>query len=236
MADVTGAIDIAKGFLPKAKSFGFGALNWGAWILVILIVAALVGFSTYFFLRWRRYKYKIVIYKKVGNQFFESGFDKAMEVKFSTAGDTIFYLQKNKTYRPTPRQQAGKNTYYYFIAEDGEWINFVPGDFDMSRREMGAHILDTEMRYARTQVQKGLRERYERQGFWKQYGTVVMSITFIALIIVGTWLLFDKWVDTAGATNSAVETAGKVLDKVDKVLANMDNICSGGSGLVPSEG
>jgi len=46
------------------------------------------------------------------------------------------------------------------------------------------------------------------------------------------WLLFQEWTELAQATSGAVDTAAVVLDRIDQILSSMDNICSGGSGIV----
>jgi len=237
MTDALGeTTGIIKSFLPKVGGAGKAILGWGAWIIVIIIFSALIGFGVWFFIREKKFNKKIVVFEKIGNRFEPTMNDKAMEVKFSTGGDTIFYLRKSKKYLPNPRIQTGKRTYWYWIREDGEWINFGPGDFDADARQLHAHFLDKEMRFARTQIQKGLRERYDKPGFWKQYGTLVLSLSFIALIGALTWMLFDKWIALAGATNAGVETAAKVMDKANQILSSMNNICQGGSGYAPVGG
>ena len=66
-----------------------------------------------------------------------------------------------------------------------------------------------------------------------KYGIYIITFSYIALIGIMVWLLFDKWVDLAQATAASVDTAAVVLDRIDQILGSMDNICSGGSGLVP---
>ena len=90
------------------------------------------------------------------------------------------------------------------------------------------------MRYARTQIQKGLKDRYDKPGFWQQYGLLLFSIGYIVIIGVMTWLLFDKWIDLASVTNAGVEASGKVMEKADGIILKLSNICTGGSGIVPA--
>jgi len=233
MPDVIGeTADIVGGFAPDFN-FG-GTMNIITWVIILIIFIGIGGVAAYMIIKRLKFKHKIVIFEKLGGRFEPTAKDRAMELKLSKSGDTIFYLSKRKKYLPTPRLQTGKRTFWYFIREDGEWINFSPGDFDEQSRELGAKFLDYEMRYARTQIDRGLKERYDQPGFWKQYGLLVFSIAFIVIIGVMVWLLFDKWIALAATTNEAVETAGIVLDRTDQILSSLDNICSGGSGYVPS--
>ncbi len=233
MADLIGeGQDIISGAIPKLKGFGTGLLGWGAWAILFIILVSVAVFAIWFILRLLKYNKKIEVFEKIGGRFEKTRVDRAMEVKFSTAGDTIFYLRKHRKYLPNPTIQAGRRLYWYFIDPvDNEWINFGPGDFHEDRKRLGGHILHTDMRYARTQVQKGLKERYEKPGFWKQYGLLVFSIAFIALIGVMTFLLFDKWIEGLGAVPDILEKLGVVLDRADAILGKLDNVCQGGSGF-----
>jgi len=231
---VSQATDIAGGMIPSFGGAGKWLLGVGAWLVLAIVFLVFLGVCTWLFVRKLKYNKKIVIFEKVGGRFEPTRNDRAMEVKFSTAGDTIFYLRKHKKYIPNPRLQTGRRIYWYWIREDDEWINFEPGDFDADAKKLGAHFLDKEMRYARTQIQKGLKARYEKQGFWKQYGVLVFSLGFIVVLGMMMWLLFDKWIDLAGTTNAGVETAKEVLKEAARILGAIDNIKSGGGGYVPA--
>jgi len=231
MADAVGsAADMAKGFLPKLKIFGAGTVNIIAWIVIAVIILVLFGIIIFFVIRAMKFNKKIVIFEEINGQFQPTRKDRATQIKLSTSGDTIFYTLKSKKYLPTPTYQTGSRTYWYFIRADDEWINFRPTDLNQESKKMGAMFLDKEMRYARTQIQRGLKERYDKPGFWQQYGLLIMGIGYIAIIGIMTFLLFDKWIDLAGVTNSGVETAGLVMDKVEAILGKLDNVC-GSSGI-----
>ena len=233
MADAkTQALQTVKGFMPNMPK-GTTVLTVGVVLIIAIIFLVGVGFVTFLIVRKRKFNKKIVIWEKIDGQFKPTGKDRAMEIKWSTAGDTIFYLMNRKIYKPRPTIQTGPNTFWYFIREDGEWINFGPGDFDEDSRKLHARFLDKEMRYARTQIQKGLRERYEKPNFWTKYGTVIMSVTFIVLIGMMTWLLFDKWVKLASETTHAIEVGGQVMEQAKNVLAALGHVCQGGSGYTP---
>jgi len=226
MVDVGAA---AKDLIPKVGI----STSMIVYLIIAVVVLAIVFFVALLIIRFLKYNQKIIIFEKINGRFEPTRKDRAMEMKIGNAGDTVFLLKKHKKQIPTPTIQTGRKTYWFFVREDGEWINFSPGDYDADARKSGARFLDKEMRYARTQIQRGLKDRYDEPGFWKQYGLLVFSIGFIALIGILTFLLFDKWIDLARATNSGVETAGLVLEETRKIIGTLDNICSGGSGLVP---
>jgi len=229
MVDITGAV---AGFMPKIG--GSTIFTFITWVLIALIFIGLIGVVTYLIIRWMKFNKKIIIFERIDGQFKPTRRDKAMEMKFSVIGDTIFYLRRHKKYLPTPIFQTGKRIYWYWIRDDGEWINFRPGDFDKDARRLGAKFLDKEMRFARTQVYKGLKERYDKPGFWKQYGLMIFSIGFIVVMGMMTWLLFDKWIEGLAAVPEILDKLEILLDRADSILGKLDNIYSGGRGFQPA--
>jgi len=225
-------IAIAKSFLPKIA--GGNLINFVTWMIIIVILAVM-GIVLLIFIIYRlKFDKKIIIWEEIGSQAEPSRKDRATELKISRAGDSVFYLRKHKKWLPIPSYQVGKKTYHYYIRSDGEWINMKFANFDAQAKEMGAVFLDKEMRYARTQIQAGLKERYEKSGFMQKYGLFIFSIIYIVIIGIMIWFLFDKWVDTASITNTAIGTANEVLEKADGIIGKLDNLCTGGSGFQPA--
>lgn len=227
---VESAQDVLGSIVPSVKNVGSSFINMVAWFIVLIIILVILGLFFFFFFRALKFNKKLLIFEEINGIFQPTRKDRAAEIKFSTAGDTIFYTLKHKKYLPNPSIQTGRRIYWYFIRSDGEWINFGLENLNEISKKVGARFLDKEMRYARTQIQKGLKERYDKPSFWQQYGAIIMNMAWIAMIGVMTWLLFDKWIDLAGTTNAGVKTAGTVLEKVEEVLAKLDNVCSG-SGI-----
>jgi len=227
---ITGVIP--EGVLP---SFTLGGVvSFIAWLVVfIIIIGLMTGFLIWFILN-RKYNMKIIIYEKIGSSFVPTRTDKGTLVRLSTAGDTITYLKKEKKYLANPTIQMGNRVYWFFIREDGEWINFGLDDLDGLSKKVGAKFLDKEMRAWRTAIQKGLKDRYDAPSFMQKYGAYVIAFSFLGLLIVGTWLLWDKWLELATTTNSGVELSGQVTEKIGNLLTAMDNLCSGGSGIRPA--
>lgn len=211
-----------------------GSFPWTTIIIVVLILL-FVGLGTvvgvYFLVRYLKYKYKIVIFKKVNGVPQPVSRDKARTIVLNTSGDQVLKLRKNKKTLPMPEIQTGKNTYWYYIGEDGEWFNFGPGDFDENRRELNADFLDKEMRYARTSLDSQRKERYDKESWWDKYGNWVVSIGFIALVGVFAFLYFRQFSKITSASQKSVETANEVMSKASEILGALDNLQAGGSGI-----
>jgi len=208
-----------------------GTIVWG---IIIVFVLSVIGIVSFIIVNKRKYKNKIVIFEKINGVPQDTGKDRACELKLNRGGDSVFFLQKRKLYLPTPRIQSGKRKYYFYIREDGEWINFSIKNIDETMRLADAHFLDKEVRYARTQLQKGLKERYETKNFLKEYAPVIISVMFIIIIGVFTFLLFDKWLGLAEVTNQGMKASGEVMAQAKQILASIDNIQAGGTGMIPA--
>lgn len=216
-----------------AKEVGFIGVGILAWFALLIVFSLIAGGIAYLLVHKKKYKNQIVVFKKIGGQFKPAIRDRAMEMKHGTDGTTIFYLKRLKKIIPTPSMQVDTNMYYFFERADGEWINFLPGDFDEQSKRMGAHFLDKEMRHVRLALESNLSNRLEKKPTWlAEHWTMIAGIGFIAIIGVMTFLLFDKWIELAAVTNAGVENAGDVMSKVSDILGAMDNICTGGSGIV----
>lgn len=239
MVSTNEVIDMGKGMIPKVKVFGAGTISIVAWIFIAVIFIALMSIGIYLLIRYMRFNKKIIIFEEINGRFEPTRKDRAMEMVLSKGGDTIFYLARNKKYLPTPNLQTGRKTFWFFVRSDNEWINFTLENLNEKSKEANARFLDKEMRYARTQIQRGLKERYDKPSFWERYGLLIFSIAYIVIIGVMMWLLFDKWIDLAGVTNLSIERSAEVMEvsksvmeKADAILGRLDNIGRGGSGYV----
>lgn len=217
-------VETAKSIVPD---FDFGQLFGAVTILIFIVVfAAIAVFFGYWVIQKRKFNKKIIIFEKIHNRWEPTRRDKAMEKKIGKSGDTVFYLKKHKKHIPVPSLQMGKRTYWIAIREDGEWINFDLADIDLAMKKAGVNYLDKEMRYARTSLQQSLKERYDKQNFWKEYGVIIASVGFIVILAIMTWFLFDKWIELAAVTNEGVKVSGEVMELAREILIAVDNIKS----------
>ena len=194
-------------------------------ILIGLLISIVFGFIIYFIILSRKFKYKIEVWERVGNYWEKTLVDKAMEIAYGRSGDTVFITKKTKKYLPKPTIQTGKRLYWYAIREDGEWINIGMEDIDLNMRRVRARFLHSEMRYARTSLQKGMKERYDKPKFMEKYGHIIIPFAAFALIAIFMWLFADKMISTAGLLNQGLEKAELVFDKASQVVSALERTC-----------
>lgn len=226
-------IDTVVGFIKVPSVSGSSVVGFITYAVIFIVFMLGLGIATFFIIRRLKFNKKVVIFEKVNGSFQPVRKDRAMFIKHGKAGDTIFFIKKLKRYQPNPIYQTGKNTYWFWLREDDELINFSPGDYDEQARELGAKFLDKEMRYARTSLQETFKERYVKPTFWSQYGTVIFNIAAYMIIGVFLWLIVGEMIKSIDSVAGLVAASEKIVDSSRELLVAMDNIKSGrGSGLV----
>jgi small-conductance mechanosensitive channel len=231
MADLIGT---AKGYLPSWSLAGVGTFFfWFAvFILFVIIVGGLTAWWVYSYIQKKKFNKNIVKWQDVDGRPTIVGKDVACESKIGSGGDTVFFIKNAKKTVPRPNKQTGINTYWYYIRADGEWINIGMEDIDANMREAKVSWNDNELKYARASLQSINRDRYEEKpSWWKQYGTMVMNIIYVVVFSIAFVFIASKLAVLVGTINSGQVGQNELLDRVNKLLATVDNVCSK-SGVV----
>lgn len=210
---------------------GTGSVSTGltiiTWVIVILVVVVLVGIAVYLLILSMKFKKRIVVFENLSGQGFVPTFkDRAMTVKLGSSGSEVLYLLKKKVYRVAYGKRMGKNIYWFAIGDDGYWYNVTLENLDDTFKRLKFKPVDTNMRYAYDSIQKAIRDRYDKIGFWSKYGGLIMSIGAFAIIIVLNWLLFREYFKVSDSLNAAISTAAEVLKETKKILGTLDNLQS----------
>jgi len=222
----------ASALMPNISASSI--FNFITWLLIFLVVTAICGVAVYFAIRGMKYKYKIVIWEKINGQFQDTGKDKGMEISVGKGGDLALYLAKRKKIVPMPSLQTGKRKFFFYIREDGEWINFTPGDFDNEARTMGSRFLDKEMRFARVGLQGTFKERYDKPKFLEKYGPLILYTSTFAIVGVILWLVGREIVTMISNLGPVLVKSRVLVEQLKQLTGYIDIVKSGGSGLVPA--
>lgn len=224
-----GVFDSLPDLTGSASGIGRGLVIGVTVILVAIIVIIIFAY----FLINKRYKYKIIIFEKINNRFEPSRRDRGAIIPMSGGGgDTVLYLRKHKKYLPTPEIQTGRRVYWFAIREDGEWFNIGIENIDEKFREVGAKFLHQEMRYARTQLMAKIKERYDKPSFWAQYAGIIVNVAAITIIMVFLFLIVGRLLEIMGSVNGAMAVSKDILVETRQLIGSLDNLKSGGSGIV----
>jgi|TARA_R100001530_G_scaffold34477_3_gene26942 hypothetical protein len=216
--------------MPSFTGGGFGS-----WLTIIAVILLVVGFSAVAFWFWYQGKIfnkRIKVFENIaGAGWQHTGNDKARIVKVGDGGEEIMYLQKRRVYRTAYGRKMGKNTYWFAIGQDGYWYNVVLGDLDAKMGMLDIEPIDRDMRYMHVAIRKNIQERYRKIGFMEKYGQILMSGIFFIILIIGIWLLISKVEDLITIAGQNIEAGKPVADALSNAVGNLDNLCSGGSGI-----
>ncbi len=214
-------------------TFGLGSGNW-IWGAIFLIFAAVVLVGVYMLIQWMSYNRKIVVFENISGQGFQPVYkDTAKLVKLGDGGEELLFLKKKKVYRTAYGKKMGKNVYWFVVGQDGYWYNSVLGDLDAKMGMLDIEPIDRDMRYMHVAVRKNITERYRKIGMMEKYGTVILSMIFLLVMIGGIWFIADKLAETAAITTQNIKSSEAVVTAAADLLQGIDNVYNGGTGIIP---
>jgi len=223
-------------------TIGLGGIKFGTvgtvliWGFVILVFfGAIAGFIIWWIMR-KAYSKNIWVFGKVAGVPMFKFIDKAKLVAFGMAGDKLIYLKKSKKYLSPPQIQMGKDIYWYYEREDGEYINFCLSDLDEILKKAGCYYVDTDMRMQRLGIEKNLRDRLDKKSWLEKYGTIVAGVIFVIMITVCLVVLFSKLKDVATAMDGMSRSVGQMATAIENFYKAKtgESPADIGGGLVPA--
>ena len=203
--------------------------NFALYAIGVVLGLGFLALMTWIFIKYRKYNQHLHIFGKVNGTIVPIGRDRAMAQRVGLAGDYWFRTMKHKKILPRPTRSMGKNIFWYFIREDGEWINFSLADIDAVMKEAGVYYIDEDMRMQRLAIEKNLRDRYtQKMTFWQKYGGMMVNIFFVLIVMVALILLFKEMSGLADKLGSVAGSVGKLADATANIASRTT------SGVIPA--
>lgn len=213
------------------------------WIIIgsisfVFLLAS--GITTFIILNNMRWNFKYTDAENLaGNGYTFTRKGRCRLVGFGDTGEEIFQLKpklfaKGK-FRPAYGKRVGNKEILWMIGSDGYPYNCTLGDLNKSLLEVGVNPVDRDMRYAYASARKGLGNRYDKKSFMEKYGTyIAFGMLFFCILAMSgfLWLAFEKQKDIVIASSETIKTAKEVMELARQILANLDNLKTGGSGFV----
>lgn len=212
----------------SSLDIGIGAIGTGLLILFVsIIILCLSAVLIYIIAEKRKYKFKIPLWKTLGDKTVEVGEYMAKKFPVSRAGDYLWYVRGAKKFLPPATIQIAPNKYPHFEREDGEWINVSIGDIDEQMKKANVRYIHQDMRSQRLATDKLLEQRLEKKGFWEKYQHVIMGVIYFLIIAVCMVIIFYQW-------SGIIEQTDKLVGKLDSMIQEMEKSKSGGT-IVPAK-
>jgi len=184
-------------------------------ITIAVVILALIGGLIYWRSIKKQYWIRIHTFKLVGNVPTRTAIYSAREVPFGMAGDKLwkvapmgFWKLKVIKWLPVGKIQTAPREFWYFIREDGEWVNFQIGDLNEISRISGIRFVQEDMRLQRLATERLLEQRLMSKTFWEKWGTAIMTIIVFLVIAVCMVIIFFQW--------------SKLLDKMQGIVTTQD--------------
>jgi hypothetical protein len=245
MADASplASVNPLSGINLGASMGTFGAI--ALVIVLAVVILGLIGLLVWWRVVKKAYWIRIHVFRLIGNVPTRTMIYSAREVPFGMAGDKLWKVApagmlKLKTIKwlPVGKIQTAPREFWYFIREDGEWINFALSDLNKISRDMGIRFVQEDMRLQRLATERLLEQRLLNKTFWEKWGTTVMMIIVflvVAVCMVIIFYQFGKVVDKFGAIAQTQAETSKILLRVfgENYINNAVNGSYGGSGLIP---
>jgi len=227
-------------------SLGGSMGSLGAILLVVVIsflILGGIGFLVYWRAVKKKYWIKIHVFRLIGNTPTRVAIYSAQEVPFGMAGDRLwkvatgFLMLKAIKWLPVGKIQTAPREFWYYIREDGEWINFSLDDLNDIQKKAGVRFVQEDMRLQRLATERLLEQRLMNKSFWDKWGnTIMLVIVFmvVAVCMVVIFYQFSKIIDQFSQVVAMQQRTSEILLKVFGENYLNQTASGGTTGLIPA--
>lgn len=232
--------DVSLSSLNPLGAIGIGKMStMGAILLVVflalLIIGLIVGVIFIFSIK-KKYWIKIHVFRLMGNIPTRIAIYSARDIPFGRAGDRLWKvapagINKLKIIKwlPVGKKQTANGEFWYYIREDGEWINFTLADIDEKLSIAGVKYVSEDMRLQRLATDRLLEQRLMDKTFWEKYKETIMLIIFFLVITLSMVIIFYQF-------SKIIDKLAPLVDGITKSNEMLMRSCSTNStnyGLLP---
>jgi hypothetical protein len=226
-----------------------GMSMWGSVALIIALAVVIIG-GIGFLLYWRSVKkaywINVHVFRLIGNIPTRVAIYSAKEIPFGMAGDKLWKVAsggmlkiKAIKWLPVGKIQTAPREFWYYIREDGEWINFSLSDLNDIQKKAGVRFVQEDMRLQRLATERLLEQRLMNKTFWEKWGTTIMLIIVflvVAICMVLIFFQFGKLMDKFTQVEAVQLETAKILLKTfgENYVNNAINGTGGATGLIPA--
>lgn len=203
---------------------GIGNLFSNFAILVLFLIVG--GILTYWYVNKKSFSKTIHIFEDVNSIPAPMGMDKAKEITLPFTSVRAFFLKGKKIYLPRPSLQTGKNHYWYFIREDGEWVNVTLESLNTKLKQLDLKFDHTDMRMANASLKKLVEKNYKKLNWLKEYAPYIGFAVIILMLGVAGYLTMSEANKVVGSASANVKVLGEILTELKDILVSIDNIAS----------
>jgi uncharacterized membrane protein len=224
MSDATSKLADANPF----KFGGGGSMFGGSFAQIMIVVAIVVvilllaGFLVWYFQIKKKYWIKIHLFRIIGNVPTRVAIHEATEVPFGRAGDRLWkvcgkgFFAKLKPIKwlPVGKIQSAPKEFWYYIREDGEWINFQMDDLNEVSKKAGVKFTNEDMRLQRLATERLLEQRLMEKTFWEKWQNTIMTVIFFLVIAVCMVLIFYQFSKLLDQLSPIIQRQAEITEMI----------------------
>lgn len=232
---------------PLAGSSLFNMSTFASALIIIaiaVVIFSLIGIIIFYYVIKGQYNIKIKCFRKVAGVTTHIADFVAKEVPFGMAGDKLWRVAPNtfisKAFKiikwlPVGKVQTAPFEYWYFIREDGEWINYQQDDIDDISKKAGVRFVQEDMRLSRLATDRLLEQRLMNKSFWDKWGNTIMTIIFFLVLAVCMVIIFYQFSKLLEHFDALIAPMQKMVEVTTQACGMQLNQTTGGnSGLIPA--
>ena len=223
--------------LPSINITGFLSSTW-IYVLIIAFIGFLLVIALFVFLFFNTYKKRIILFENISGSGYQPVLKtRARVIKLGKGGEEILKTLIGGYYVSSYGRKMGKNSYWYAKGQDGYWYNIVLGDLDTKLNMLDIEPVDRDVRMFHVAVNKLSQQDYgKKMGILEKYALPMMLMVFLVIMLIGLYIIAGKISEGMAALSASANTNQKTMELAQKVLGSIDNIQTGGSGIVPAPG
>lgn len=227
--------------------FSIGGMGTFANIGIVVVIAILIlagfGLLLYVIIVKKQYWIKIKVWREIGNVPTNVANYTAKEVAFGRAGDKLWRVASGGIFKfkvlkwlSVGKVQSAPREFWYWIREDGEWINYQQENINLISKRMGVKFVQEDMRLQRLATDRLLEQRHMSKTFWEKWGNTIMTIILFMIIAIAVVIVFYQFSKVVELMQPLIAGITASMNKVNDICANYTSIIRGGyTGLVPVE-
>ncbi len=220
-SDFLGQMGIEIGQNGSAFSF-----NFVGDIMIFLVAAVIVAVFTFWFISRKTYNKSLVMFREINGQTRRMGVEKAKEITLPGTSVRAYYLKKAKFYIPRPSIETGQDEFWYFIREDGEWVNVGLANLNKELKQLNLKYDHTDMRMANAALKRLVDKSYKKINWVKEWAPYIGFGVIIIMVAIGGYLVMGESAKVVSAAASNVQSLNEITTTMEEILRSLDNIVS----------
>lgn len=193
---------------------------------ILLILLILTGAFTFWYLNKKSYNKTIIKFREVNGISRRVGTEKAKEIILPNTSVRAYYLKNSKFFLPRPSIETGTDEYWYFIRDDGEWLNIGMDNINIELKKLKLKFDHTDMRMANAALKRLVDKSYKKLNWVKEWAPYIGFAVIIIMLAIAGYLVMGEAAKVTNAAARNVDSLATITETLNDVLVNINNIAS----------